>query len=39
MVTATQTLVLVDLDSRRPNRVPDELREAIRAFEEADLEA
>jgi acyl-CoA thioester hydrolase len=39
MVTATQTLVLVDLDSRRPTRVPDELRTAIRAFEGEDLEA
>ncbi|HSF62605.1 MAG TPA: thioesterase family protein [Gaiellaceae bacterium] len=39
MVTATQTLVLVDLDSRRPTRVPDELRTAIRAFEGEDFEA
>ena len=38
-VTATQTLVLVDLDSRRPTRVPDELRTAIRAFEGEDFEA
>jgi acyl-CoA thioester hydrolase len=38
MVTATQTLVLVDLESRRPMRVPDELRSAVRAFEGADLE-
>lgn len=38
MVTATQTLVLVDLESRRPMRVPDELRSAIRALEGADLE-
>lgn len=38
MVAATQTLVLVDLESRRPMRVPDELRSAIRAFEGADLE-
>ena len=38
MVTATQTLVLVDLESRRPMRVPDELRSAVRTFEGADLE-
>ena len=38
MVTATQTLVLVDLESRRPMRVPDGLRSAVRAFEGADLE-
>jgi len=39
MVTATQTLVLVDLESRRPIRVPDEMRDAVRAFEGPDLEA
>lgn len=38
MVTATQTLVLVGLESRRPIRVPEELREPIRAFEGDDLE-
>jgi acyl-CoA thioester hydrolase len=38
MVTAKQTLVLVDLESRRPTRVPDELRAAVRGFEGADLE-
>jgi acyl-CoA thioesterase FadM len=38
MVTATQTLVLVDLAARRPTPVPEELRAAIRAFEGADLE-
>jgi acyl-CoA thioester hydrolase len=38
MVTAKQTLVLVDRESRRPMRVPDELRSAVRAFEGADLE-
>ena len=38
MVTAKQTLVLIDRESRRPMRVPDELRSAIRAFEGADLE-
>jgi acyl-CoA thioester hydrolase len=39
MVTARQTLVLVDLDARRPTPVPDELRSAIRAFEGDDLDA
>ena len=39
MVTATQTLVLVDLESRRPIRVSDEMRDAVRAFEGSDLEA
>jgi acyl-CoA thioester hydrolase len=38
MVTATQTLVLVALPTRRPTPVPDELRAAVRAFEGADLE-
>lgn len=38
MATATQTLVLVNLPTRRPTPVPEELREAIRAFEGADLE-
>jgi acyl-CoA thioester hydrolase len=38
MVTATQTLVLVDLPTRRPTPVPEGLRVAIRAFERADLE-
>jgi len=38
MVTAQQTLVLVDLDARRPVPVPDELRDAVRAFEGADLD-
>ena len=38
MATATQTLVLVELPTRRPTPVPDELRRAIRAFEGADLE-
>jgi acyl-CoA thioester hydrolase len=37
MVTATQTLVLVDLATRRPTAVPDELRETVRAFEGSDL--
>ncbi|HWQ24240.1 MAG TPA: thioesterase family protein [Gaiellaceae bacterium] len=38
LVTAQQTLVLVDLASRRPTPVPEELRRVIRAFEGADLE-
>ncbi len=38
MVTATQTLVLVDLVSRRPTVVPEELRRPLRDFEGADLE-
>ena len=38
MVTATQTHVHVDLPTRRPTPVPDELRAAIRAFEGSDLE-
>jgi acyl-CoA thioester hydrolase len=39
MVTATQTLVLVDLDERKAVAIPDAYREAIRAFEGDDLEA
>ncbi|MFN8223931.1 MAG: thioesterase family protein [Gaiellales bacterium] len=35
MVTATQTLVLVGLESRRPVPVPDGVRAAIAAFEGA----
>lgn len=38
MVTATLTLVLVDLDKRRPCRVPEAFRERMRAFEGEDLE-
>ena len=38
MVTAHQTLVLVDTERRRPTPVPDELRLAIRGFEGSDLE-
>jgi len=38
MVRATQTVVLVDLVSRRPRRVPEELRRPIREFEGAELE-
>ena len=39
MVTATQTLVLVDLDERKAVTIPDAYREAIRAFEGETLEA
>ena len=39
MVTATQTLVLVDLAERRPAAIPAEYRELIRSFEGTDLEA
>jgi acyl-CoA thioester hydrolase len=38
-VTATQTLVLVDLAERRPCPVPDWYRDKIRAFEGDDVEA
>jgi acyl-CoA thioester hydrolase len=38
MVTARQTVVLVDLDSRRPVPIPESLRAPIRAFEGEDLE-
>src|SRR5262245_19697482 len=37
-VTATQTLVLVDLNERKPCPVPEAWRETIRAFEGADLD-
>ena len=36
-VTATQTLVLVDMAERRPAPVPDWWREKVRAFESDDL--
>jgi acyl-CoA thioester hydrolase len=39
MVTATQTLVLVDLEERKACAIPDEFREKIKAFEGDDLEA
>jgi acyl-CoA thioester hydrolase len=39
LVTATQTLVLVDLDERKAVTIPDSYREAIRAFEGESLEA
>ena len=38
-VTATQTLVLVDLAGRKPCPVPDWWREKIREFEGADVDA
>ena len=38
MVTATQTLVLVDLDERKPVPIPETYKEAIRAFEGEALE-
>jgi acyl-CoA thioester hydrolase len=38
LATATQVLVLVDLGSRRPTPVPDDLRTRIAAFEGDDLE-
>jgi len=38
MVTATQTLVLVDRDSRHPVPIPEAARAPIRSFERPDLE-
>ena len=38
LVTAHQTLVLVDLEARRAKPIPDEFREQIAAFEGDDLE-
>ena len=38
MVTATQTLVLVDLTERKPCPIPDEWRTKIRGFESDDLD-
>jgi acyl-CoA thioester hydrolase len=38
MVTARQTLVLVDLDERKAAPIPDAYRDAIRAFEGETLE-
>jgi acyl-CoA thioester hydrolase len=38
MVTAGQTLVLVDLDERKACPVPDWFRDRIRSFEGADLD-
>ena len=39
MVTASQTLVLVDLESRRPAEIPGSYRELLKAFEGDDLDA
>jgi len=39
MVTASQTLVLVDLEQRRAQEIPGWLRDRIRAFEGDDLDA
>ncbi len=39
MVTASQTLVLVDLTERRACEIPPDYRERMRAFEGADLVA
>ena len=38
MVTATQTLVLVDLEERRAVPIPEAYRERVRTFESDDLE-
>jgi acyl-CoA thioester hydrolase len=38
MVTAAQTLVLVDLAERRARAIPDWYREAIRGFEDGDCD-
>jgi acyl-CoA thioester hydrolase len=38
MVTAQQTLVLVEISTHTKTEVPEEYRETIRAFEGADLE-
>jgi acyl-CoA thioester hydrolase len=37
MVTAAQTIVLVDLETRRPVAIPEALRSALREFEGIDL--
>src|SRR5262249_15468012 len=39
MVTATQTAVLVDSVGRRPQPIPREFRDQVRAFEGDDLDA
>jgi acyl-CoA thioester hydrolase len=39
LVTATQTLVLVDLDERKACPIPEEFRAAIRGYEGADVES
>jgi acyl-CoA thioester hydrolase len=38
MVTATQTLVLVDLEERRAQTIPEGLQRTVGAFEGSDLE-
>ena len=38
MVTAELTVVLVDLEARRPLPIPDAVRETVRTFEGDDLE-
>jgi acyl-CoA thioester hydrolase len=38
MVTATQTLVLVDLEERRARPIPESVRDQVRAFEGDDVE-
>ena len=38
MVTAHQTLVLVDLDERKARTIPEWYREKVGAFEGGDLE-
>ena len=38
MVTAHQTVVLVELVSRKPCPIPEAYRAAVRAFEGEDLE-
>ena len=38
MVTANQTLVLVDLDERKACAIPEVVRERVRVFEGGDLE-
>jgi acyl-CoA thioesterase FadM len=38
MVTATQTLVLIDHETRTPVRVPDAVRDAIGGFEPTPLD-
>ena len=38
MVTAELTVVLVDLDARKPVPIPEDVRDVVRAFEGADLE-
>ena len=37
LMTATQTLVLVDLDERKPCQIPQGFRDTIRAFEGDDV--